>query len=30
VVAAGPPVEVAEVKKSQTAPYLKQFLEGKG
>jgi excinuclease ABC subunit A len=30
VVAAGPPVEVAQVKASKTAPYLKQFLEGKG
>ncbi|TVT43539.1 excinuclease ABC subunit A [Hymenobacter setariae] len=30
VVAAGSPVKVAEVKKSKTAPYLKQFLEGKG
>jgi excinuclease ABC subunit A len=30
VVAAGPPVEVARVKASKTAPYLKQFLEGKG
>ncbi len=29
VVAAGPPVEVAGIKKSKTAPYLKQFLEGK-
>ncbi len=29
VVAAGPPVEVAEVKASKTAPYLKQFLLGK-
>ena len=29
VVAAGPPAEVAEVKASKTAPYLKQFLEGK-
>jgi excinuclease ABC subunit A len=29
VVAAGPPVEVAKVKASKTAPYLKQFLEGK-
>ena len=30
VVAANSPVKVAEVKKSKTAPYLKQFLEGKG
>jgi excinuclease ABC subunit A len=29
VVAAGPPVEVTKVKASKTAPYLKQFLEGK-
>jgi excinuclease ABC subunit A len=29
VVAAGPPAEVAQVKISKTAPYLKQFLEGK-
>jgi excinuclease ABC subunit A len=28
VVAAGPPVEVAGVKASKTAPYLKRFLEG--
>jgi excinuclease ABC subunit A len=28
VVAAGPPTEVAQVKASKTAPYLKQFLEG--
>jgi excinuclease ABC subunit A len=28
VVAAGPPAEVAEVKASKTAPYLKRFLEG--
>jgi excinuclease ABC subunit A len=30
VVAAGSPMEVARVKASKTAPYLKQFLEGKG
>jgi excinuclease ABC subunit A len=29
VVAAGPPTQVAKVKASKTAPYLKQFLEGK-
>ena len=29
VVAAGPPAEVAQVKASRTAPYLRQFLEGK-
>jgi excinuclease ABC subunit A len=29
VVAAGPPAEVAKAKASKTAPYLKQFLEGK-
>jgi excinuclease ABC subunit A len=29
VVATGSPVEVADVKASKTAPYLKQFLEGK-
>ncbi|HET9503682.1 MAG TPA: excinuclease ABC subunit UvrA [Hymenobacter sp.] len=30
VVAAGPPAEVAQVKASKTAPYLKQFLAGGG
>jgi excinuclease ABC subunit A len=29
VVAAGPPTQLAKVKASKTAPYLKQFLEGK-